>query len=246
MAVPRAQRNTAFERESLSLHRLEADTLGPLIFVNPDLTAVPLAEALGGWLDRLRAEGIELAGTLELHSVTDYVVDANWKLVCENGFECYHCPTNHPELAAIRDVRPDFWFDFHDTFTVHGLPNEPMDADARGFGQRAVLSFLWPNLFPVVRDGGFVAALQVLPLDVERSVFRREYWFSADVDDAEKDELVEINTVTDLEDVALLAGVQRGLRSRYHDRGRLLLPNTEPGVHYYQRLIHRALMRAGD
>jgi choline monooxygenase len=176
----------------------------------------------------------------------EYVLDANWKLLCENGFECYHCPTNHPELAAMRDVRPDFWFELHENFTVHGLPSEPSETvPGRSYGKRALLSHLWPNLFPVVRDGGYVTAFQALPLDVERSIFRREFWFSPDVDGDARQDLIDINAVTDRQDVDLLAWVQRGQRSRYYDRGRLLLPNTEPGVHYFQRHVHRALTLDG-
>ncbi|MEO0420782.1 MAG: aromatic ring-hydroxylating dioxygenase subunit alpha [Pseudomonadota bacterium] len=32
-----------------------------------------------------------------------YEVRANWKLLCENYSECYHCPGSHPQLARISD-----------------------------------------------------------------------------------------------------------------------------------------------
>ena len=34
---------------------------------------------------------------------TDYIINANWKLVIQNYNECYHCPTIHPELAKIHN-----------------------------------------------------------------------------------------------------------------------------------------------
>lgn len=41
---------------------------------------------------------------------------ANWKLVIENGRECYHCPTGHPELKRIFpvDFGQNFAFEAND------------------------------------------------------------------------------------------------------------------------------------
>jgi glycine betaine catabolism A len=33
-----------------------------------------------------------------------YPIEANWKLVMENFWECYHCPTGHPEFCFAADV----------------------------------------------------------------------------------------------------------------------------------------------
>lgn len=41
---------------------------------------------------------------------TDIVEDGNWKLVFENNRECYHCASNHPELALSFHAS-DFGFD---------------------------------------------------------------------------------------------------------------------------------------
>ena len=38
-------------------------------------------------------------GDLKLAASDTMVEEANWKLVMENGRECYHCPTGHPELV---------------------------------------------------------------------------------------------------------------------------------------------------
>jgi Rieske 2Fe-2S family protein len=54
--------------------------------------------------DRFAARFEEYAGPLHFDELklaaTDLMVEAaNWKLVMENGRECYHCGTGHPELA---------------------------------------------------------------------------------------------------------------------------------------------------
>jgi len=33
-----------------------------------------------------------------------HVVEANWKLLWENGLECYHCAINHPDIQRVVDV----------------------------------------------------------------------------------------------------------------------------------------------
>ncbi len=42
------------------------------------------------------------------------VEQANWKLVMENGRECYHCPAGHPELAKSFPVAASGHFDYGD------------------------------------------------------------------------------------------------------------------------------------
>jgi Rieske 2Fe-2S family protein len=44
---------------------------------------------------------------------TELVEDGNWKLVMENNRECYHCESNHPELALSFHAS-DFGFDPED------------------------------------------------------------------------------------------------------------------------------------
>ncbi|MBP2277448.1 MULTISPECIES: aromatic ring-hydroxylating oxygenase subunit alpha [Sphingomonas] len=39
---------------------------------------------------------------------------ANWKLVMENGRECYHCASGHPELSRSFPINASAYFDFAD------------------------------------------------------------------------------------------------------------------------------------
>lgn len=54
----------------------------------------------------------DLANTKVAHE-TEIVEDGNWKLVMENNRECYHCESNHPELALSFHAS-DFGFDPED------------------------------------------------------------------------------------------------------------------------------------
>jgi Rieske 2Fe-2S family protein len=64
------------------------------------------------------------------------VENANWKLVMENGRECYHCGTGHPALAKTFPVEMSRHFDsgedarikaFTATMDQLGLPQEPIE-----------------------------------------------------------------------------------------------------------------------
>jgi len=73
-----------------------------LIFISlapepPQPVATILAGASMG-LRPLRLENAKVA-----HAAV-YSVRANWKVVLENYFECYHCPGSHPEFCRVYDL----------------------------------------------------------------------------------------------------------------------------------------------
>ena len=62
---------------------------------------------------------------------------ANWKLVMENGRECYHCASGHPELARTFPVHASAYFGFEDDtarnfearMAALGMPMGPVGED---------------------------------------------------------------------------------------------------------------------
>lgn len=70
------------------------------VFVNLDPGAAPLARHLADLPDLSRFRMAELVCGRRV----EYEVAANWKLVCENYSECYHCPGAHPQLIRISDL----------------------------------------------------------------------------------------------------------------------------------------------
>ncbi len=60
--------------------------------------AAPLAAQLQGAPDRLQRYPL---GGLAIGATIRYEVAANWKIICENYNECYHCGGVHPELCAV-------------------------------------------------------------------------------------------------------------------------------------------------
>ncbi len=88
-----------FCKGEYSLLPVQAGFHEGFIFLNLDPGAQPLAQWLADLPDLRRFRMPELQRGRRI----EYEVHANWKLVCENYSECYHCPGAHPQLARISE-----------------------------------------------------------------------------------------------------------------------------------------------
>jgi choline monooxygenase len=231
-AAPRSDREPGFDPSGLSLVPVAVDTWGPFVFVNPDAKASPLADTLG----RLPEVLPDLAA-LRFHHRSEYELTANWKVACENYLECYHCPVAHPGFSAVVDVDPDAYvLEPHETFWSQFA--RLRDDDAAPAGQ---FHLVFPNVKLNVYPGPPNLSIgPVLPAGPERAVGYLDYFFPADADDGQIEELVAFDDQVGREDTKLVESVQRGVRSGVIERGRLL-PESEQLVAAFQRRISDAL-----
>jgi carnitine monooxygenase subunit len=241
-AAPRSDREPGFDSEELGLKRISVDTWGPFVFVNPDADAPPLAAALGEVPAQL-AEILDV-DALEFRFRTDYELEANWKIACENFLECYHCAVAHPGFTAAVDVSPDSY-----RLESNGLVSSqfgPLLQNGDSFlagGEvgRSQFHFLWPNFGINVFPGQpNLSCGSILPLGPERTARFLDYFFAPDVDQGWVDELLAFDDQIGREDTALVQGVQRGVRSGLLPEGRLL-SESEQLVAHFQRLCATAL-----
>lgn len=95
--------------QELGLHSVPLRNLGGLLLGGLDESAIPDIAPLDAMLNAMALHGFDTAKIAHRQS---YQTDANWKLVLENFFECYHCRPSHPEyfrsnghvsLSAIND-----------------------------------------------------------------------------------------------------------------------------------------------
>jgi glycine betaine catabolism A len=113
--------------------------------------------------DRFRAEfepliaphDLENAKIARVETLTEY---ANWKLVLENGRECYHCQASHPELSRTFPVGSSAYFDyggadhaaqFEARMAEAGLPCGPVGED----WWQAIRFPLNPGMISMTVDG---------------------------------------------------------------------------------------------
>jgi len=241
-AAPRSDREPEFDADDLSLVPLRIDTWGPLVFVNPAEDASPLADALGPLPEQV-AQVLDL-DALEFRFRTNFEVEANWKVACENFLECYHCAVAHPGFAAAVDVSPEAY-----RLRSEGLTSSQFGELRDGDGSflagrelpRGQFHFLWPNfginIFPGRPN---LSCGAIVPVAPERTARFLDYFFTPDVDQEWIDELVAFDEQIGREDTALVEGVQRGIRSGVLEAGRLM-PQSEQLVAQFQRLCAAAL-----
>lgn len=98
-----ARQMPGLDRAQLSLKSVHCETVAGYIFVcvaaaAPDFA--PTRRHLEPYLlpHRLSEARVAFQSTI--------VEEGNWKLVWENNRECYHCASNHPELARTYSDRP--------------------------------------------------------------------------------------------------------------------------------------------
>src|SRR5262249_32296016 len=88
-----------FNKKDFHLYEVGADCWGGFIFLNlTPAEAKPLAaqlDGIPGRLQRYPLEGLRIGRSIR------YEVAANWKVLCENYNECYHCAGVHPDLCAV-------------------------------------------------------------------------------------------------------------------------------------------------
>ena len=181
---------------------------------------------------------------LEFRFRTEFELDANWKISCENFLECYHCAVAHPGFSAAVDVSPDAY-----RLSAAGLVSSqvgPLRQNGNSFladGEvpRSQFHFLWPNFGLNVFPGHpNLSCGPMLPLGPERTGRFLDYFFAPEVDQEWIDELVAFDNQVGTEDRALVEGVQRGVRSGILTEGRVL-SESEQLVAHFQRLCAEAL-----
>jgi Rieske 2Fe-2S family protein len=89
----------SFAKDAHSLVPVRLGCFAGFIFANLDEGAPPLERYLADLPDLSRYR----MGELRCGRRVEYEVGANWKFLCENYSECYHCPGVHPQLFRISD-----------------------------------------------------------------------------------------------------------------------------------------------
>src|SRR5262249_4590078 len=99
VAAPYLTGEAQFDRTRFSLYPVGVECWGGFVFLNlsPAGAASFAAqiESMAGRIARYPLAELRIGQTIR------YDVAANWKVICENYNECYHCAGVHPELCAV-------------------------------------------------------------------------------------------------------------------------------------------------
>jgi Rieske 2Fe-2S family protein len=232
IAAPYLSGEPGFDKSLFSLYPVGVDSWGGFIFLNlSPAKAVPLQAQLAAIPARLARYPLS---ELRIGRTIRYQVGANWKVICENYNECYHCAGVHPELCALvpafrergganldwaRGIahRPGAY-----TFTSSGVtrrrafPGLDADEQVRHKGELA-----YPNLFlSLACDHAAVFILE--PRGATRTDIICHFLFEPfeiDKPDFDPSDASEFWDLVNLQDWAICEAVQQGISARVHERG---------------------------
>jgi choline monooxygenase len=213
-AAPRERREEAFDRSAFPLFRAQVDTWGPLVFVNPDLTAPSLATVLGSLTDVAVENGLDIS-RMVLRDQREYAVRGNWKAALDNMLECYHCPTGHPGFYEYYDVDPSTYL-----LQLHGacsyqrgnLRDKPEAQAHKVDWGDFELYFIWPNTILIPGPVSCIV-MPMIPVDVGTTIMAPYTYFAPEIDEATAAGYIGYYDEIWSEDVELIESVQRGQAS---------------------------------
>jgi Rieske 2Fe-2S family protein len=232
VAAPHLSADSGFNKELFHLHPVGVETWAGFVFLHlTPAEAKPLAAQLAGIPQRL--ERYPLA-ELRIGATLHYEISANWKVICENYNECYHCGGIHPELCALvptfreaggagldwnRGVphRPGAY-----TFTADGttvrrpFPGLNADEQVRHKGE-----LVYPNLFLSVACD-HVAAFILRPRGAEQTDITCHFLFAQyefEKPGFDPSDAVEFWDLVNRQDWTVCETVQQGIRARVHTHG---------------------------
>jgi len=205
----------------------------------------------------------DVSGCKVAHSAYD--VAANWKLILDNYYECYHCPGSHPELCRTFDLKHNpsgalLGEHSHPLFE-HG--HLPVKAGARSFTMtgepvcKLLMGRLREEDLPVnigfslhpttsgLFSGDYGIVFDFQPVAPRKTRVRCQWLVAGDAEegrDYDVATLIELWDVTNRQDWPLCEITQQGVLSRRFVPG----PNSaerEPGIDGFRS---RYLAMMGD
>jgi choline monooxygenase len=244
--APRSEREPDFDKSSFSLLPVSVGKWGPLVFVNPDPEAAPLAEALGPLPAHVAASGLDV-DRLRFRVHNEWEIECDWKIAIENYLECYHCAVAHPGFAKVIDVDIDEYrlraegLVSSQFGTVRDSANGKVSYLAEGGSMQPQYHLLWPGSTLNVDPGpGNMSVDTTRPAGPGRCAGWTDYFFYEEVSEETAAEMMAFAGQVGAEDASLTASVQLGLSSGMIPHGRLL-PTSEHLIQHFQRLVHEAL-----
>ncbi len=232
-----------FDRSAHGLVPVDCEAAEKWAFVRPEKDGATLSAFLGSSLtSHLAARGLDTLHWLERRR---YTLDCNWKVFVDNFLDGgYHVPHVHRGLDSVLSSR-EYTIETGERFCLQWSPIVSAGAEERTGavrqGEHAFYYWIYPN-FMINCYGRAMDTNLVIPRGVDKTEVVFDFYFADVSERARPGNLASIAVSEEIqaEDVAVCASVQRGLRSRAYDAGRLSV-RREAGEHLFHRLLHADL-----
>lgn len=232
ISAPNMTEEMGIEKDKINLHPVLVDTWGGFVFIN--LTPEN-ASSFGEHIEHVQKTFLNYPlENLRVGKTIHYDIDANWKVICENYNECYHCGPVHPELCQIVPVfkqngGADLDWDRGvphregaDTFTTSGtttrraFPGLSEDEKTRHKGE-----LLYPNMFLCFAKD-HVAVFIFIPISAGHTKLDCHFLFEPfemEKEDFDGSDAIDFWHLVNRQDWNICERVQQGMSARVHKRG---------------------------
>lgn len=237
-----------FDKARYALREINMAISGGLIFVNLDRDCAPFEEEMAGFTENLAQFLPDLPNYLRAEQL-HYDIKANWKLVYDNFSEAYHIPIAHPQLSKVleqemEEFRAERRWTFNRFKSKAGFPGLELTPGSPYYAWQA-----WPHFAALSLPGSRnLVVLRMAPDGVDRCAERVDIF--ADPADAQNSKLFAVRDLFmhmfNVEDIAIVESVQRGVASMGYDQGRYVCDSenswfTEVMLHWFHLQILAAL-----
>jgi carnitine monooxygenase subunit len=244
--APHTEALENFNTGDICLDQVKVEVFCGFVFVNLDAKAKPLAEVSGDLATEVKHWAPDIEQLTFGHRLT-YDIKSNWKNVVDNFLECYHCPTAHKDFCSLVDM---------DTYkvTTHGIYSSHM-ADAGKSTNSAydvsnatvrthAVWWLWPTTCLMRYPGrSSMIVLNIIPVGPERTLETYDFYLETpEPTQAELDTIRYLDEVLQVEDIAIVESVQKGMKTPAFAQGRIVHDpegsgKSEHAVHHFHGLV---------
>ena len=235
-----------FDLADICLHAVQVEDFAGFIYVNLDPSARPLAAQSEDLETEIRHWAPDIDKLTFGHRLS-YEVKSNWKVVVDNFLECYHCPSAHKDFCDLVDM---------DTYkvTTYGIYSSHMADAGKGTNTAYDVSnatvrthavwWLWPTTCLMRYPGrSSMIVLNIIPAGPDRTLETYDFYLETPEPDAmELDAIRYLDEVLQIEDIALVESVQKGMASSAFDQGRIVFDpsgsgKSEHALHLFHGLV---------
>lgn len=251
--APHTETLEDFSTGDICLDQVQVEEFAGFVYVNLDGKASSLASQTGNLETEIRHWAPDIDNLTFGHRLT-YEIKSNWKNVVDNFLECYHCPTAHKDFCTLVDM---------DTYkvTTYGIYSSHM-ADAGKTANSAydvsnaavkthAVWWLWPNTCLMRYPGrSSMIVLNIIPMGPDRTFETYDFFLETkEVTEAEKDTIRYLDEVLQVEDIAIVESVQKGMMTPAFTQGRIVNDpegsgKSEHAVHHFHGLVLDAYAKA--
>jgi len=244
--APHTESLENFNQNEICLDQVQVEEFCGFVYVNLDPLATSLSSQSGDLESEIRHWAPDVEQLTFGHRLT-YEINSNWKNIVDNFLECYHCPVAHKDFCQLVDM-DTYKVDTHGIYSSHmadagNSPNSAYDVSAATVKTHAVW-WLWPNTCLMRYPGrSSMIVMNIIPVSVDRTFEIYDFYLeSPEPDSMELEAIRYIDEVLQVEDIALVESVQKGMNSPAFSQGRIVHDpdgsgKSEHAVHHFHGLV---------